>query len=65
MKGDRRACRPSSRSVTRMAVAGTEGTLAIGGVGGDSSSGASTLDAVHQTWSGTGVKKKQVPVGIS
>lgn len=48
-----------------MAVAGTEGTLAIGGVGGDSSSGASTLDAVHQTWSGTGVKKKQVPVGIS
>lgn len=42
MQGDRRACRPSSRSVTRMP--GTEGTEATG-VDGNSSSGASTLDA--------------------
>lgn len=47
MQGDRRACRPSSRSVTRMA--GTEGTEATG-VDGDSSSGASTLDAEGQSW---------------
>lgn len=47
MQGDRRVCRPSSRSVTRMA--GTEGTEATG-LDGYSNSGASTPDAEGQTW---------------
>lgn len=47
IQGDRRACRPNSRSVTRMA--GTEGTEATG-VDRNSSSGASRLGAEGQTW---------------
>lgn len=49
MRGDRKARRPSSRSVTRMP--GTEGTEATG-VDGDSSSGASTPDAEEADHSG-------------